>query len=125
MRLLPFVCILAGAAVGLTLLAGCGKKPTLPTLHPVHGKVVTKDGKPANGGVVQFQSLTDSTVSASGVIGPDGTFSIASFKGGIRSQGAVEGDCRVMIILADQSFCTLKKPCTVKPGDNEVKLVVE
>jgi hypothetical protein len=104
---------------------GCREKATLPTLNPVHGVVVLKDGSPVKGGTIQFQPQNDSTVSTTGIIQKDGTFSLTSFKAGIRSMGAVAGDNRVLVMPSSGGFTALSKPCVVKSGDNEVRLVVE
>ena len=78
---------------GLVLLAasGCSKQATLPPTYPAHGKVILASGQPLDGGSVLFQSQDEATVSATSVIGTDGTFTLATFKAGARARGAIAG----------------------------------
>ena len=125
MRINTLQISMAIVALSLIFLVGCRDKPTLPTTHPVHGKVVWKDGTPLKGGAIQFQSEADPSVSASGVIEDDGSFTLSSFKAGIRAAGAVAGPNRILIIPSKRKVSTPPQSYTVKPGDNQLKLVVE
>jgi hypothetical protein len=113
---------------GLTLLAasGCQKAATLPEIYPVRGKVVFEGGQPLPGGIVTFQSQNEPAVSTSGVIGPDGTFLLHSFKAGIRAPGAVAGPHRVVVNFSSSSVSQFEypEPLVVKPGDNEFTLTI-
>ncbi len=73
------------------LLSGCGNRT-----HPVRGQVVFEDGSAANeltGYMVNFQSL-EHNASATGIIQPDGTFTVGTFNDG---DGALRGRQRVAI----------------------------
>jgi len=124
-------CILAIAAILAIVASGCGHKKNLPSLHPVHGRVQFKSGKPVTSGLVCFQSQADTTVSASGAIAADGTFTITSFRDKDRRAGAVPGPHRVIIMPPpsheETAFPTTTLPnlLTVNPGDNEFTLTVD
>jgi hypothetical protein len=118
--------LLAGV-VGIALLPafGCSKKTTLPKTYPVHGKVVCTGGTKVASGAVLFQSESGSQLSASGIIAPDGSFSLSTFQVGARAPGAVEGPHTVTISLIDGKIVVLPGRYTVKPGDNEFTLNVK
>jgi hypothetical protein len=85
------------AAVVFALAAsGCGgaggEGPHVAATLPVRGKVMYK-GKPLAGGSVRFEP-EDSGREAHGVIGPDGTFVLTTFRNG---DGAVSGVHRVAV----------------------------
>ncbi len=71
-------------------LAGCGGQPTL---YPVKGQVLLADGKPLNGGSVQFIPKQGG-LPAVGIIGEDGTFSLKSLK---TREGAAPGEYKIRI----------------------------
>ena len=120
------------AGVVLLWASGCSsKKPTLPETYPVRGKVVFQGGQPVPGGNVLFQPQNDTTVSTAGVIGPDGTFTLYSFKAGVRAAGAIAGPHRRdrYFPVDDHQrhlFPTIASPelFTVKAGENEFTLTV-
>ena len=116
------------ALVGLVLFApsGCSTKATLPEVYPVRGKVVFEGGQPVAGGSVTFQPQDDSAVSTSGVIGPDGTFSLFSFKAGVRAAGATAGPHRVIVYFAIATVPAFEfpDPFVVKPGENDFTLTI-
>ena len=125
------------AALALFAAAGCGKKAELPPTHPVHGRVMFRGGDPVTAGIVCFQSQGDSAVSATGTIGPDGSFTLSSFIAGARAPGAVAGLHRVIVTPprnAAQSAgggqmgtfrsATLPEPVSVQEGDNNLTLVI-
>jgi hypothetical protein len=121
--------LLLSVQVGLAVLlaaSACAPKPTLPQLYPVRGRAVYEGGSPVRGGSVSFQSLDHPEVSTSGAIGPDGTFSLSSFKAGIRSSGATVGPHQVVIYFADPSTPThsFAAPFVVEAKDNECTLTV-
>src|SRR5262245_61851004 len=96
----------AGAAVvlaflGLGGLAGCG--PAGPTTYPVRGKVELAGGDPRQlaGSNVEAALESDRTVRASGVIQPDGTFTLETLHAGVLRKGALAGTYRVRLILSD------------------------
>lgn len=117
--------------VSSVLLPGCAPaKKKLPTLYPVHGRVQFKDGRPVTAGLVLFQSESNTRVTSTGAIKPDGTFMLSSFIDSERLPGAPAGPHRVQIAppmaSGDPSYPTtmLEKTLDVKPGDNEFTLVV-
>jgi len=77
-------------------LAGCGGSDSLPSLpvYEVKGKVVLADGKPLTGGFISFVPKGDLPVTPSGVIGPDGTFSVVT---GGSGEGAPAGDYKIRV----------------------------
>jgi hypothetical protein len=80
-----------------TGLAGCrNQSDSLPslTVYEVKGKVLLADGKPLSQGWVYFVPKGDLTVTPSGVIGPDGTFSVVT---GGSGDGAPAGEYKVRI----------------------------
>jgi len=89
--------ILKGLAVVVSAgLTGCRGSDSLPSLpvYEVTGKVVLANGKPLPGGVISFVPKGDLPVTPSGVIGPDGTFSLVT---GGSGEGAPPGDYKVRI----------------------------
>jgi len=120
-------------------LTGCGERPVaLPPTYPVHGRVTYRDGAPLGGGLVQFQSQADLSVVTSAAIQKDGTYALATMRNGLRTDGAVAGPNRVMVVPADdgnvggaspvaQSALPIvfPMPYNVEPRDNEFPLVVE
>src|SRR5690349_18876722 len=80
-------------ALGLVLAvaAGCGSGNT----SPVRGKVVFKDGKPLNGGLVVFRPVDQKLqVSSRGDIHQDGTFTLGTYQEG---DGAIPGKYQAAI----------------------------
>jgi hypothetical protein len=136
--------------VALFCVIGCSKRPSLPQLNPVHGKVVFSDGKPVHGGSVWFKPQNDPHVTTRGEIEPNGAFTLSSFMAGGHGPGAIAGPHRVTVTVelegrfremviphsakAGASPKTTKVPetrtvtlpdvYTVKPGDNDFTLTV-
>ena len=77
-------------------LAGCGKSDSLPVVqvYDVQGKVLLANGKPLSSGQIYFVPKGDLPVTPSGVIGPDGTFSLVT---GGSGEGAPPGEYKVRI----------------------------
>jgi hypothetical protein len=77
-------------------LAGCRNSDSLPALrvYEVKGKVLLADGKPLTGGLVSFVPKGDLSVTPSGVIGVDGTFSLVT---GGSGDGAPPGEYKVRV----------------------------
>lgn len=79
----------------IALLAGCGDPgPYSGARYQVKGQVLLADGKPLNGGFVQFIP-SQGGLPASGAIGPDGTFSLKSVD--TREEGAAPGEYKVRV----------------------------
>jgi hypothetical protein len=95
-------------AVGLGL-AGCGHSDSLPSLqvYEVKGTVLLADGKPLSAGWVYFVPKGDLTVTPSGEIGPDGTFSVVT---GGSGEGAPPGDYKLRIEAPQFQAAKNKKP---------------
>ncbi len=76
--------------------AGCGQSDSLPklTVYEVKGKVLLGDGKPLTNGWVYFVPKGDLTLTPSGVIGSDGSFSLTT---GGSGDGAPAGEYKVRI----------------------------
>ncbi|WP_165234474.1 hypothetical protein [Aquisphaera insulae] len=85
---------LAAASSLLLSLAGCGSRPgeVNTATIPVQG-VVTYRGKPLTSGEITFEPESIG-VEAHGAIGPDGHFTLTSYKAG---DGAVAGSHRVAV----------------------------
>lgn len=78
-------------AVAVAAAAGCGGGPAVP-VAPVGG-IVTIAGRPVGGGQIMF-APTSAGPTATGVIGPDGRYSLTTFQ---RGDGAMLGAHDVMI----------------------------
>ena len=78
------------------VLAGCRNADSLPslTVYEVKGKVLLADGKPLSSGWVYFVPKGDLTITPSGTIGPDGSFSLIT---GGSGDGAPPGEYKVRI----------------------------
>lgn len=82
----------------LVAVGGCGKKAEEgPTTYAVTGKVVFPDGKPLARGHIEFNSPTDSTVRATGVIDENGVFSLQTSLSRSHKPGAVAGLYKVTV----------------------------
>jgi hypothetical protein len=119
--------------VGLAGSLGCGgPEPTMPATYPVTGKVVSEDGKPMTGGVISFQSIADPSLTMSGDIQFDGTFTLRTFQGDTQVPGIPPGDYQVSVmpLAGDQATSPpvepilLPKKYTVKPGENNFTITL-
>ena len=64
--------------------------------YPAGGRVAFPDGTPLDGGAVEFRSLeTRPSVGARGIIQPDGTFRLTTYKPG---DGAVPGTHQALVV---------------------------
>lgn len=127
--------------IGLLQLIGCGSSG--PKVYPVTGEVVFEDGVVLQGGLVEFSSA-ERDMSATGRIGPDGTFRLTTVKDG---DGAIAGLHRAIVITTYgddviqhhhdaktlrraakkfASYATSGLKFTVTPGEkNHFRVVVE
>lgn len=88
-----FLCQLGVTCV---FLAGCSSSQdaaVVGSLYPVKGQVLLPNGKPLDAGKVVFVS-TNGTLSATGDVGSDGSFTLKSGESG---EGAPAGDYKVRI----------------------------
>jgi hypothetical protein len=117
-------------AAGLCVAAGCRQKMELNETYPVRGKVVFRQGGVFPGGTIQFQSLARPAVSASGKIGPEGTFELTSFIADDQAPGAVAGRHRVIVTPPFVGAAPTIPPVppqeiTVSEGDNNLAITVD
>jgi hypothetical protein len=82
------------------IAAGCGASGGTPPprTYPVSGKVFYKGGEPVSGGVIQFQSESDRSLTRLGDIELDGTFELVTLFQNERLQGATVGPYHVTVI---------------------------
>ncbi len=117
------------ACLMLTLV-GCGGGSSLPPTHPVTGTVLDARGKTFSGGMVQFTSTTDSTLTVTGMIESDGTYSLKTAQARNLASGAPAGKYKVTIqppISADQTGSApseLPGLATIQEGENRFDLRV-
>lgn len=133
-----FLFLLVGCSV-LVAGVGCSENRTAPTpeapKYGVKGKVVYRDGSPMPGGVIEFRSTKDPTVTTLGQIQADGTFTLISISDKQNSSGALEGPHTVTItpkLAGDQTAqpilepITLPRPYTVKAEDqNDFTITID
>ena len=111
------------AALALPASVGCAG---MPRTYPVKGKVVFKGGKPVTDGRIQFQSATDPQFKALGDIDQDGSFSLTTYIGTNKAQGAPQGPYSVVVELERPAdVVALPNTYTVEPRENEFTIVVE
>lgn len=129
---LRFHRIYAVVTVGLIIsFAGCGGESAGSKVKtiPLTGRVLQVNGKPLNGGMVDMRDVNVPTNAATGVIGEDGEFKLATIVGNDRVEGIPPGEYQVVIMLDTTSQETppaiLKKKYTVKEGDTELILQLE
>jgi hypothetical protein len=121
------VAVLCGCA---WLLFGCsGSDPAMPKAYPVKGTVLTKEGKPHQGGSLQFRPDSKDAITVVGDIGRDGTFQLRTLKGRKKADGAPAGSYEVTItppVGADQKAqffaVTLPKKIQIEPKDNDLEI---
>jgi hypothetical protein len=114
---------LAGLVVVLLAgMGGCYHSDSLPSVsvYEVKGKVLLADGSPLSEGWVYFVPKGDLSLTPSGSIGSDGTFSVVT---GGSGDGAPAGDykLRVESPRLQQAATTSKKkpPFPAKYGDED------
>jgi hypothetical protein len=124
-------------AVSLILVAllaaavGCGgQASTMPPTYSATGSVHYKGGTPVAGGAILFIPLTDNTLSVSGEIGDEGSFTLYTVKGSEKTKGAPEGAYRVTVqppILADHrpvQGISLTETYRIEPKENTFTIEV-
>jgi hypothetical protein len=122
-----------------TSVTGCSNSQALPvlTVYEVKGKVLLADGKPLADGSIYFVPKGDLTVTPSGTIGTDGTFSVVT---GGSGKGAPAGEYKIRVESPRyQATQKAKKPLypfkytdedssgiviTVKPEANQLEPLV-
>jgi hypothetical protein len=87
-----FALLIVVELTSLVGLAGCGEpKDPPPQTFAVTGKVVRANGKPFKGGVIEFHSTDNPSLTMIGQIKDDGTFTLMTMTGKDKLDGAVEG----------------------------------
>jgi hypothetical protein len=108
---------------------GCGEPvDPPPKTYEVTGKVVHADGRPFNGGTIEFHSVENVSLTTMGQIKEDGTFTLTTMTGKHKLEGAVEGTYTAMVtpsLNQDQTeqenfdAISVRDKFTVKPtGEN-------
>jgi hypothetical protein len=117
----------------LSMASGCPKEPKMPETYPVRGKVVFSDGQPVPGGTVEFECEADPRIITRCSIESNGQFSLTSYNGVARREGAMTGPHRVKV-SPPPSLINGKLPFpqkvfassfTVEPKENEFTLTIE
>lgn len=120
--------------IALCLSIGCGYSPTT---YPVSGKVVAaRGGKPISGGMITFQLDKDPTLTATGEIQKDGSFTLTTYyvssNYGASKPGAPTGEYSVTVEPAygdelPNSIVgnSVSKKFTVKEGENSFVIELE
>jgi hypothetical protein len=86
------------ALLGLMALGCSGPHgPPPPATYAVNGKVQYKGGRAFAGGIIQFLSAAEPTLTMTGEIAEDGTFEVQTLFFGKRLPGAVAGPCQVLV----------------------------
>ena len=87
-----------GIVAALLLIAvGCNRESALPKTYPGTGNVVYHDGKPMQGGSLQFTSASDPLLRVVGENKNDGTFTLRTVKENAHGAGVPEGEYRVIV----------------------------
>lgn len=127
---------LSWTALGAVVLttAGCAKEDEMPKTYAVHGKLITKDGKPYTGGVgIMFRPVNNHELQAYGEIADDGSFSLHTL-GHTKSarakklDGGIEGEFQVQIEppMGKGRAFWLSKTYRIEPNEkNEFTIVVD
>jgi hypothetical protein len=122
--------------LALLFMAGCTSGPALPPTYPASGTVVYADGKPMNGGSVQFTSSADPQLRVVGTVDANGGFTLATLKDNRRADGAPEGEYKVTVFppsLTDPRGgvaeghkgvlpIALPKPYRIEAGTNSIRI---
>ena len=90
--------LLAVALATLFGFTGCGEPgDPPPKTYEVTGKVVHADGRPFQGGTIEFHSVENTSLTTMGQIKDDGTFTLTTMTGKHKLEGAVEGTFTAMV----------------------------
>jgi len=79
--------------------AGCGgtPEPDPPPTYSVGGTVYDAQGKPLKGGIIQFMSEANPQLTMSAMISDDGSYELKTIYGNRNLDGAIEGNCKVLV----------------------------
>lgn len=125
-------CRMSSLAAMLAVIAvGCNNQPSdVPHTYSVTGTVKYKSGEPVAGGAISFASDADRSLSVSGEIKDDGSFTLHTVKGRDRVAGAPEGEYSVTVmppLPADHqpvAVMELAKKYRVEPHENTFTIEV-
>ena len=80
-------------------LGGCGDSApqSIPT-YPATGTVLLPNGQPLAGGLIEFRSLDNTSVTTTSEIAEDGAFDLMTVLDDSRVAGAIAGEYRVTVI---------------------------
>ncbi len=123
------ILVLAFVAALAVSAAACRHKRevTPPYTYPVSGKLVSASGKIPAGYRVTFEP-EDSERAASGLIAPDGAFTLETLYMGVKCPGAAEGEYTVTIIppmsMANASVVVLPKKVKIEPRENKLTVPI-
>jgi hypothetical protein len=125
--------VLLALAVAVVIAggSGCSSGPAPPKTYPVSGQVITKEGQPLAGGVVEFHSTSEPALTTLGDIEPDGKFTLRTLFQGQNLPGAVQGGYEVTVFFPmdgdrrGTASVRLPQPYTVEAKENHFKIEVE
>src|SRR5262245_22892679 len=118
--------LLALAAIVVCVTAACGCGSKIPKTYPVKGKVVWTGGKPITDGRIEFRSVSDESLKATGEIDQDGRFSLTTYKDSASRAGAVEGQHKVIVEPAwGDTKVTIVLPASYTVEQKENDLTIE
>lgn len=114
-------------------LLGCGSGQRVappPPTHKTEGVVLKKDGKPVNGGSVEFRSVQTPEFVSLGDVGQDGRFTLRTMGGSQDVAGAQEGENTVTYTpplndKGETNPVVLTKTYAIKAGDNNITVTLE
>jgi len=123
---------IAAAWLAWLVAAGCGGSGGTPPpkTYRVTGKVYYKGGLPLPGGVIQFQSQSDPSLTTKGDIGMDGTFELVTLYQNQQLEGATEGQFHVTVMTRMSQtkpgdIFQLPRAYTVQAKDNYFPIEIE
>lgn len=110
-------------------VAGCHKGPPPPPTYPATGQVVYRDGRPVQGGIIEFRSEKDSSLTISADIAQDGGFTLSTIYGNRNLAGAIEGRCQVTVTPAFRNgelpeVIVLVEPTSILPQTNRLTITI-
>jgi hypothetical protein len=113
-------CLVLSASAAM--LIGCGGDPSKPKLGRVSGKV-TYNGQPVPKGVVSFVPSggpgAQTGQSATGEIGPDGSYTLTTFD---RGDGAVLGEHTVLVLAREDDPAIQGKGMPIPDSKGQLKI---
>jgi hypothetical protein len=118
-------------AVVIACGSGCSSGPAPLKTYPVRGQVILKGGQPLAGGVVEFHSSSEPSLTTLGDIEADGKFTLRTLFQGQNLPGAVPGGYEVTVFfptdgdLRATASVQLPQPYTIEAKENQFNIEVE